>query len=57
MGLHEMNSLPITDKLSGLLDAGKGLQKAILGQMKALRLNEVVKSFNMAPLVRPDVYP
>ena len=62
MGLHEMNSLPTSYKLSGSLDAGKGLPKGNFRPNEGLlvgpgAVNEVVKSFNMAPFIRPDVYP
>jgi len=62
MGLHEMNSLPTSYKLSGSLEAGKGLPKGNFRPNEGLlvrpgAVNEVVKSFNMAPFIRPDVYP
>ena len=61
MGLHEMNSLPTSYKLSVSLEAGKGLPKGNFRPNEGLSVdpgavNEVVKSFNMVPLVRPDVY-
>ena len=62
MGLHEMNSLPTSYKLSGSLEAGKGLPKGNFRPNEGLlvgpgAVNEVVKSLNMAPFIRPDVYP
>ena len=38
MCIHEMNSFPTTYKPSGSVEAGKGLQKAILGKMRAFWL-------------------
>ena len=57
-----MNSLPTSYKLSGSLEAGKGLPKGNFRPNEGLlvrpgAVNEVVKSFNMAPFIRPDVYP
>ena len=57
-----MNSLPTSYKLSGSLEAGKGLPKGNFRPNEALlvgpgAVNEVVKSLNMAPFIRPDVYP
>ena len=57
-----MNSLPTSYKLSGSLEAGKDLPKGNFRPNEGLlvdpgAVNEVVKSFNMVPLVRPDVYP
>ena len=57
-----MNSLPTSYKLSGSLEAGKGLPKGNFRPNEGLSVdpgavNEVVKSFNMAPFIRPDVYP
>ena len=62
MGLHEMNSLLTSYKLSGSLEAGKGLPKGNFRPNEGLlvgpgAVNEVVKSLNMAPFIRPDVYP
>ena len=57
-----MNSLPTSYKLSGSLEAGKGLPKANFRPNEGLLVgpvapNEVVKGSKLAPLVSPDVYP
>ena len=62
MGLHEMNSLLTSYKLSGSLEAGKGLPKGNFRPNEGLlvrpgAVNEVVKSFSMVSLVRPNAYP
>ena len=62
MCIHEMNSFPTTYQPSGSVEAGKGLQKGNFRPNEGLLVgpgaeNEVVKSLNMATLVRPDIYP
>ena len=57
-----MNSLPTSYKLSGSLEAVKGLPKANFRPNEGLlvdpgAVNEVVKSFSMVSLVRPNAYP
>ena len=57
-----MNSLPTSYKLSGSLEAGKGLPKGNFRPDEGLlvdpgAVNEVVKSFSMVSLVRPNAYP
>ncbi len=57
-----MNSLPTSYKLSGSLEAGKGLPKGNFRPNEGLlvdpgAVNEVVKSFSMVSLVRPNAYP
>ena len=57
-----MNSLPTSYKLSGSLEAGKGLPKGNFRPNEGLSVdpgavNEVVKSLSMVSLVRPNAYP
>ncbi len=57
-----MNSLPTSYKLSGSLEADKGLPKGNFRPNEGLlvdpgAVNEVVKSFSMVSLVRPNAYP
>ena len=57
-----MNSLSTSYKLSGSLEAGKGLPKGNFRPNEGLlvdpgAVNEVVKSFSMVSLVRHNAYP
>ena len=54
--------MPTSYKLSGSLEAGKGLPKGNFRPNEGLlvdpgAVNEVVKVLKLIPLVSPDVYP